>query len=316
MNNSTIGTKAHLWPTLHTPDTFAEFIVALLLGCGLFVLIAFVADSFIAESAVNVPLLQRRVHGKTLWFLTRRPISRRPLGTLDVAAFFNCLRLLQPGVFAQNVVHVLCGVFYSNHAVDRAKLVKKWESIEWLMITTRDLLLSATITHSVSAVVRATCLRTSGPRPDIIFKIYAICYGLLEQHRGALSHGMWIILFRSLTWLHGVLQMLLHQLLVGSRVAERLKWPKELNGEKGRAFFSQCFGNKLSTTEKIKSTSCRTKIWWPVSFPRKHKKWPICLCLINFHVIKTFFMALTSMLSISVRRIKNDVPEQQSDGDV
>lgn len=131
------------------------------------------------------------------------------------------------------------------------------------MITTGDFLLSAIITHSVSAVVRATCLRTSGPRPDIIFKIYAICYALLEQHRGALPHGMWIILFRPLTWLHGVLQMLLHQHLVALGVAERLKWPKELNGgrrEANRNFLVNVLFTNYQLRKKIKETSCRTEI--------------------------------------------------------
>lgn len=98
------------------------------------------------------------------------------------------------------------------------------------MMPTRDFL-SAIITHSISAVVRAACLRTGRPWPDIIFEIYAISNALLEDFRGVLSNGKrhWIVLLSTLARLYRVFQMLLHQHLMTFRVAERLKWPKKLN---------------------------------------------------------------------------------------
>lgn len=95
---------------------------------------------------------------------------------------------------------------------------------------TRDFL-SAIITHSISAVVRAACLRTGRPWPDIIFEIYAIGNARLEDSRRALSYGErhGIVLLSTLARLNWVFEMLLHQHLMTFWIAERLKWPKKLN---------------------------------------------------------------------------------------
>jgi hypothetical protein len=84
------------------------------------------------------------------------------------------------------------------------------------------------ITHPISAVVRAACLRASRPWSDIIFEIYAISYALVQR---CLSHRLRIVLDGSLAGIDRVLQVLLHQRLMGLRVAESLKGPQKLNKE-------------------------------------------------------------------------------------
>lgn len=54
---SWIKHHSHLWPRLHSPNTFTEFIVTFLFGRGLFIFIAFVTDSFIVKTTAYVALL-------------------------------------------------------------------------------------------------------------------------------------------------------------------------------------------------------------------------------------------------------------------
>lgn len=137
---------------------------------------------------------------------------------------------------------------------------------------TRDFL-SAIITHSISAVVRAACLRTGRPWPDIIFEIYAIGNARLEDSRRALSYGErhGIVLLSTLARLNWVFEMLLHQHLMTFWIAERLKWPKKLNEkrkknkERAEDFVSKLNYRKLETTKwraKMMSSAWMVGQWF------------------------------------------------------
>lgn len=100
------------------------------------------------------------------------------------------------------------------------------------MITARDFL-STIITHPISTVVRATCLRTCRPSSYEILEIYAISNALLEDFRNRKR----VVLLRSFAGVNRVLKVLLHQHLVAFGVAERLKWPEKLDVAKGGEIF-------------------------------------------------------------------------------